>query len=77
MLAMGELVCFIEMNSGDILVIGAGNGANVTGGTTAESGGAKADFVGSKLTITASEEEPYARLSTAAKATYAGLLVTE
>ena len=77
MLAMGEIVCFIEMNSGDILVIGAGNGANVTGGTTAESGGAKADFVGSKLTITASEEEPYGRLSTAAKATYNSNLVTE
>ncbi len=77
MLAMGEIVCFIEMNSGEILVMGVGNGANVTGGTTAETGGAKTDFTGSKLTITASEEEPYARLSTTAKTYYAANLVEE
>jgi hypothetical protein len=70
MLAMGEVVCFIEMYNGDVLVQGAGSGANVTGGTTIETGGNKTDFTGAKITVTSSEEEPYLKLSAAAKATY-------
>jgi hypothetical protein len=77
MLAMGEIVCFIEMYNGDVLVQGAGAGANVTGGTSIETGGAKTDFTGSKLTITSSEEEPYLKLSAAAKATYISNWVEE
>ena len=74
MLAMGELVVFVETYNGDILVVGAKNGANLTAGTS-ETGGAKADFFGNKLTFMSQEDEPYLRLSTAAKATYATLLV--
>lgn len=74
MLAMGELVIFIETHAGDILVIGAGNGAELTGGG-ATTGGSKADFTGWNLTFTTSETEPYLTLSSSAKTKYATLAV--
>lgn len=75
MLAMGELIIFVETYNGDILVIGAGQGAELTGGTIAETGGAPSDFQGSKLTFSTSDNEPYLRLSTSAKTAYAGIVV--
>lgn len=75
MLAMGEVVPFIETYNGDIFVIGAENGAELTGGAIAETGGAKTDFQGSRLTFTTSESEPYLRLSSSAKTAYAGIVV--
>lgn len=71
MLAMSEVICFIETNNGEIFVVGAGNGMELSGGSTAETGGNKGDFYGSKLTFTSLENEPYMRLSTAAKLAYA------
>ena len=75
MLAMGELIIFIETYNGDIFVIGADQGAELTGGTIAETGGAPQDFQGSKLTFTTSDKEPYLRLSTSAKTAYAGIVI--
>lgn len=74
MLAMGELIIFIETNAGDILCIGSFNGAELTGGN-ATTGGNKADFAGWNLTFTTSETEPYLTLSSTAKTEYAGIVV--
>lgn len=75
MLAMGELVIFIETYNDDIFVIGKENGAELTGGSIAETGGAKADFYGTKLTFTTSESDPYSRLDSAGKTAYAAIVV--
>ncbi len=69
-IAKTEVITFIELYNGKVIVQGAFNGANVTGGSVIETGGAKTDFIGSKLTITSSEGEAYLRLSPAALATY-------
>lgn len=74
MLTMGEVIVFLETYNGQVLVLGGESGASVTGGTI-ESGGAKTDFFGSKLTFTYDSTEPYSVLSTAAKASYAGVVV--
>ena len=74
MLAMGEVTIFLEANDGNIYVIGAENGADLTGGSFV-TGGAKADMSGSNLTFTTSENEPYLTLGTAAKALYAAIVV--
>lgn len=74
MLAMGETVIFLETNDDQIFVIGAENGADLTGGSFV-TGGARGDMSGSNLTFTTSEDEPYLTLSTAAKALYAGITV--
>lgn len=74
MLAMGEVIVFLETYNGQVIVLGAESGATLSGGTS-ESGGAKTDFYGSKLTFSYSESEPYLQLATAAKATYAGIVV--
>lgn len=76
MLAMGELIVFVEDYNGEIYVVGIDNGANVTAGTILETGGAKADFYGSRLTINWEESDAYSRLSTSAKATYASNAIT-
>lgn len=73
-LAKGELAIFIETNAGEILLIGYGFGALLTGGN-ANTGGAKTDFNGWNLTFTTSEAEPYITLSTAAKTAYATVVV--
>lgn len=70
MLAMGEVVPFIETYNGDILCIGSQNGAELTGGGM-ETGGAKTDFQGFRMTFTTSENEPYYTLNSAAKIAYA------
>lgn len=75
MLAMAELVIFIETYSGEIFVIGADQGASLTGGTIASTGGSRTDMAGSNLTFSTSDNEPYLRLSTAAKTAYAGIVV--
>ena len=75
MMAMGEVVIFVETHAGDIFVCGFESGADITGGTIAETGGAKTDFTGSKLTITYNSQEPYLRLSSAAKTAYAAQVV--
>lgn len=74
MLAMGEVFVFIETYNGDILAIGVGNGAELTGGNFA-TGGAKTDMQGWSLTFTTSENEPFLMLSTASKAVYATKVV--
>lgn len=74
MLAMGEVTIFLEANDGNIYVIGAENGAELTGGSFV-TGGAKADMSGANLTFTTSENEPYLTLSTAAKTAYATAVV--
>ena len=74
MLAMGELIIFVETNNGEILCIGSVNGADLTGGG-ATTGGNKADFTGWNLTFTTSETEPYLTLSSTAKTEYASLLI--
>lgn len=73
-IAKGEVIAFIEANNGDIYVIGSGFGALLSGGN-ANTGGAKTDFNGWNLTFTTSENEPYLTLSSAAKTTYAGIVV--
>lgn len=70
MLALGELVVFLEHNNGDIYVMGAEFGAQVTGGSTV-TGGARTDMAGYNLTITSSENEPYLTLDATAKTAYA------
>jgi hypothetical protein len=74
MLAMGEVNIFIEDNNGNIFLIGAGSGAELTGGNFA-TGGARADFYGATLTFTTLENEPYLTLDAAAMAEYAGKIV--
>lgn len=74
MLAMGEVIVFIETYNGDILVVGAGNGAELTGGS-AVTGGAKTDFQGFNLTFTTSENEPFLQLTGSALTQYAAKLV--
>lgn len=74
MLAMGELIVFVETNNGDILCIGSTNGAELTGGG-ATTGGSKSDFNGWNLTFTTSETEPYLTLGPTAKVEYAGVVV--
>lgn len=74
MLAMGELVIFLEDNNSNVYVIGSENGAELTGGSFV-TGGAKADLSGANLTFSTSELEPYFTLSTAAKAAYVGIVV--
>lgn len=74
LLAMGELNIFIETNNGEVFVIGTENGAELTGGNFM-TGGARGDMSGSNLTFTTSEPAPHRRLSTAAKATYSGIVV--
>lgn len=73
MLAMNEVIAFVEMNNGDILLVGSNFGANLTGSAT--TGGAKADFNGYNLTFATMEEEPYGYLSTGAKSTYNSIVV--
>lgn len=68
-LAMAELTIFLEANDGNIYVIGAENGAELTGGSFV-TGGVRGEMSGSNLTFTTSENEPYLTLSTAAKALY-------
>ena len=75
-LAKGELVIFVETNTGEILLIGQEFGALLTGGN-ANTGGARTDFNGWNLTFTTSESNPYITLSTAAKTSYAGVLVED
>jgi len=74
MLAMGEIVPFIETYNGDIIVTGISNGSELTGGTIA-TGGAKADMSGYTLIFTSAEPEPYNILSPAGKSAYAALVV--
>lgn len=74
MLAMGEVLTFIEDNNGNVLLMGAGAGAEVTGGSIL-TGGARGEMSGANLTLTSIENDPIAFLSTAAKATYAGIVV--
>lgn len=74
MLTLGEVLVFIEDNNGNIFVMGIGAGAEVTGGTIV-TGGARSDMSGSNLTLTSLENEPIVFLSTAAKATYASIVV--
>lgn len=69
-IAKGELYVFIETNGGEILLIGNGFGALLTGGN-ANTGGAKTDFNGWNLTFTTDEAEPYLTLDTAAMTAYA------
>ena len=73
-LAMGELIIFVELANGSVIVIGAGFGADLTAGQ-ALSGGAKADFTGWNLTFTSNEDEPYLTLSSTALTEYYTLLV--
>lgn len=75
MLAMGELVIFVETNNGEIFVIGKENGSELTGGSIIETGGSRTDMFGSKLTFTSSESDPYSRLSAAGKSAYAAIVV--
>lgn len=70
MLAMGEVVPYLETYNGDIFVVGSQNGAELTGGN-ANTGGAKTDFQGFNLTFTTSENEPYLTLDASAKIAYA------
>lgn len=74
LLAMGELNIFIETNNGEIFVIGSENGASISGGNFM-TGGARGDMSGSNLTFATTESAPHRRLSTAAKAAYAGIVV--
>lgn len=74
MLAAGELNVFIEENNGDILVMGAGFGAQATGGSIV-TGGAKGDLNGVNLILTSQELEPVLFLSEAAKTAYNGIVV--
>ena len=74
LLAMTEVVLFIETNNGEVFVVGSENGAELTGGNFM-TGGARGDMSGSNLTFTSTEPAPHRRLSTAAKATYAGIVV--
>lgn len=74
-LTKGELTIFIELNAGDIIVMGVDSGALASGGSNT-SGGAQADMLGFNVTFTATEPEAHLRLSTAGKTEYAGL-VTE
>ena len=73
-LSKGEVVIFVETNTGEILLVGQEFGALLTGGN-ANTGGARTDFNGWNLTFTTSESEPYITLSTAAKAAYATTVV--
>lgn len=73
-LSKGEVVIFVETNSGEILLVGQEFGALLTGGN-ANTGGARTDFNGWNLTFTTSESEPYITLSTAAKTAYATAVV--
>lgn len=74
MLAQGELTIFVETNNGDVFVVGAGFGNQLTGGSFV-TGGAKADMQGSNLTFTNSEIEPYLTLSTDGKIAYSAIVV--
>lgn len=74
MLALGELVVFLEHNNGDIYVIGSQFGAQVTGGTIV-TGGARTDMAGFNLTIGTSENEPYLTLDASAKVEYASRIL--
>lgn len=74
MLALGELVVFLEHYDGNIYVIGSEFGALVTGGTIV-TGGARTDMAGYNLTITTSENDPYLTLDATAKAEYATRVV--
>lgn len=74
MLAMGEVFIFVETYNGDVLVVGAKNGAELTGGNFT-TGGARTDMQGFNLTFTSIENEPVFMLSTAAKAAYATVSV--
>lgn len=69
MLAMGEVIIFLEDYNGNIFLIGNEFGAQLTGGNFV-TGGARGDMPGANLTFSTSENEPYLTLSTAAKATY-------
>ena len=69
MLAMGELVIFIEDYNGNVFVIGNGVGALLSGGSFV-TGGARADMNGFNLTFSTSENEPFLQLSTAAVTQY-------
>lgn len=75
MLTLGEVIIFIETYNGEIFVIGKENGAEVSGGSIAETGGAKSDLFGSRLTFVTSEGDPYSRLSAAGKLEYASIVV--
>lgn len=74
MLALGEVIIFLEHNNGDIYLVGAEFGAQLTGGTFV-TGGARVDMAGSNLTFTTSENEPYLTLDASAKADYATKVV--
>lgn len=70
MLAMGEVIPFIETYNGDIYAVGSQNGAELTGGGI-DTGGAKTDFQGFRMVFSTSENEPYLTLDPAAKILYA------
>lgn len=74
MLTQGETVIFIETNNDEVYLIGAGLGAQVSGGNF-NTGGARADLFGTTLTFVTSENEPYLQLSEAAKADYESKIV--
>lgn len=74
MLSAGELNVFIEEYNGDVLVMGAGFGAQVTDGSLV-TGGARTDLNGANLILTSQELEPVLFLSEAAKAQYNGIVV--
>lgn len=65
MLAMGELLIFLEDYNGHVYVIGNGNGAQISGGSFV-TGGARADMNGTNLTFSTMENEPFLHLSDAA-----------
>lgn len=69
----GQLLVFIELNDGSVLVQGAVNGAMITGGN-ANVDGANNGFVGYNLTITASEPNNFYKLSSAGKTALAALV---
>lgn len=71
-LTKGDLIIFIRLNNGEILVMGKDSGALASGGSNT-SGGAETDMIGFNLTFTATEGEPHVRLATAAKAEYGTL----
>lgn len=71
-LTKGEVHVFIEMNNGDILLIGNQFGANLSGGTIT-TGGNKTDFNGYNLTFTTAEDKPLAFLDATAKTAYIAL----
>lgn len=74
MLALGELLIFLEHNNGDIYVVGNEFGAQLTGGSFV-TGGARTDMAGANLTFTSSENEPYLTLDASGKADYATKIV--